>query len=106
MDKYEMIGYVFVALVAIAGGIGTLYKVISAMRDERSKENKEILKLAHEYVDLKINGVCKELEYQKEIHSGKTAELADKIEQLREDIQRHQNTLVELISKIITKDRL
>lgn len=96
-----MIGYVFAALAAIAGGIGTLYKVISAMRKEREEENKKILDQARGYVDLKVEALEKELEYQKELHSGKTEELSQKIEQLREDLQRQHQSLVELITKMI-----
>lgn len=102
--NYEILGYTFAAIVAIAGGIGTLYKVISAMRKEREEENKKILVASETYTDTKIKTVEIELSHQKEIHEGKTAELSVKIEELKEEMRRHHFSLVELLTKLVSKD--
>jgi len=104
MDKYSVVGYVFFALVAISGGIGTLYKVMTAMRNEREIENLKILKTAEQYVDVRFDSIEQELSHQKEIHEGKTAELSVKIEELKEEMRRHHFSLVELLTKLVSKD--
>ena len=102
--NYEILGLTLAALVFIAGGMGTIYKAMSSIRKEREEENKKVLELAKEYSDQKYHTLEQELKYHKEIHEGKVAELSEKIEALREEMRRHHNQLVDLLTKMIEKD--
>lgn len=103
MEQYEVIGYVFAAIVTIAGGIGTLYKVMSAMRKEREFENEKILKQAHEYVDQKYKILDQEIAHQKDMNEGKIAELSQKIEDLRKQMENQHTQLVGLLTKMVVE---
>jgi uncharacterized coiled-coil DUF342 family protein len=98
--NYEILGMVSGALFLIAGGIATLYKMLSSIRKEREEENEKVLKLSHEYTDQKCKVLEQELAHQKDIYEGKITELSEKIEQLREEMRRHHGQLVDLLSKV------
>lgn len=101
--NYEILGLVLAALLFISGGIGTLYKMMNAMRKEREEENAATLKRSTVYTDQKFDFLQKELGYQKELYEGKISELAQKIDDLTKETRRHHTQLVDLLTKMIDK---
>lgn len=101
--KYEVMGFVVVALGIVSGGVASLYKVTSNMRKEREEENKDTLKQAKSYVDSRVYSLEQEMKFQKHLYENKTIELAQKIEQLRDEVRRHHGQLVDLLTKMINK---
>lgn len=102
--NYEIVGIVVAALIMIFGGIASLYKVSTSIRKERDEENQRVLNESKSYTDNQVRSIKKELDYHKEIHEGKVAELSEKIEQLREEMRGHHRQLVELLTKMIDKN--
>lgn len=101
---YQVVGIVLGALFFISGGLATLYKFINTIRKEREIENDKTLALAKEYVDAKCIRLEAELNHQKDMHEGKTAELSRKIEELKEEMRRHHSQLVGLLTKMVDRD--
>jgi peptidoglycan hydrolase CwlO-like protein len=99
--NYEVMGMVLAALFVISGGIATLYKTINSIRKERIQENDKTLKESKEYTDNRCRELEQELDHQRDIHEGKISELSKKIEELREEMRRHHNQLVDLLIKMI-----
>ena len=113
--NYEMVGIVLGALFFIAGGLATLYKFMITLRKERDEENLKVLATAKEHADSelrqaktelnsKIEKLQSELSHQRDVHEGKVSELSEKIEQLREEMRRHHHQLLDLLSKVWSKD--
>lgn len=101
---YQIVGIVLGALFFITGGLATLYKFINTIRAERESENEKVLIAAKEYVNTRCDALKSELDHQKDMHEGKTAELSKKIEELREEMRRHHTQLVGLLTKMVDKD--
>lgn len=101
---YEILGVVLAALIIILGGVASLYKMARSIRDERDQENTVVLKEAKNYTDARVESLSKELQYHKELHEGKVAELSQKIEELREEMRRHHTQLVDLLTKMVDKN--
>lgn len=101
---YQIVGIVLGALFFIAGGLFTLYKFINTVRTEREQENEKVLAQAKEYINTRCDALKSELDHQKNMHEGKTAELSKKIEELREEMRRHHTQLVGLLTKMIDRD--
>ena len=97
--NYETLGMVLGALFLITGGLATIYKMLNGIRKEREEENQKVLKQAKDYSDQKFQVLEQEINHQKDLHEGKIAELAQQIEQLREEMRRHHTQLVDLLSK-------
>ena len=97
--NYETLGMVLGALFLITGGLATIYKMLNGIRKEREEENQKVLKQAKDYSDQKFQVLEQELNHQKDLHEGKISELAQQIEQLREEMRRHHTQLVDLLSK-------
>jgi hypothetical protein len=97
--NYETLGMVLGALFLITGGLATIYKMLNGIRKEREEENQKVLKQAKDYSDQKFQVLEQELNHQRDIHEGKISELAQQIEQLREEMRRHHTQLVDLLSK-------
>lgn len=97
--NYETLGMVLGALFLITGGLATIYKMLNGIRKEREEENQKVLAQAKDYSDQKFQVLEQELNHQRDIHEGKISELAQQIEQLREEMRRHHTQLVDLLSK-------
>lgn len=97
--NYETLGMVLGALIFITGGLATIYKMLNGIRREREEENQKVLAQAKDYSDQKFKVLEQELNHQKDLHEGKISELAQQIEQLREEMRRHHTQLVDLLSK-------
>ena len=105
MVNYEIIGAVVVAMIAILGGVAHFYRLSGKFKQQREKQDAQILRESKEYTDMKIDYLQKDISYQKELHEGKIAELSEKIEELKEEMRNQHSQLVNLLTKMVGRSR-
>lgn len=103
MGNNEMLGAMVGALIVVGGGVLTLLKVMAVLRKEKEEESEKILHEAKTYTDNQCKLLKSELDHHKEMHEGKVAELARKIEDLRDELRMQHSQLVSLLTKMLDK---
>lgn len=98
MDPVTITGAVLGALAAIFGFVFLLFKFYDKIKQT-------ILKEANDHSDSLHKESMGEIKHIKEFHGSKLDEMSKKIDELRDALSEGQKATMELLTKMINKDK-